>query len=46
MIGKLTKQGRNEKWAVRGEGEKKITKVRKRTSEVVTKIETGGKRKT
>jgi len=28
---------------VRGEGEKKITKVRKRTGEVVTKIETGGK---
>jgi len=28
---------------VRREGEKKITKVRKRTDEVVTKIETGGK---
>jgi len=31
---------------VRGEGEKKITEVRKRTGEVVTKIETGGKQKT
>jgi len=31
---------------VRGEGEKKITTVRKRTVEVVTTIETGGKRKT
>jgi len=34
MIGKLTKLGRNEKWAVRGEGEKKITKVRKRTGKL------------
>jgi len=31
---------------VRGESEKKITKVRKRTGEVVIKIDTGRKRKT
>ena len=34
MIGKLRKQGQNENWAVRGEGEKMKSKVRKRTGEV------------
>jgi len=38
--------GRNEKWAVRGYGEKQLTNVIKGTGEVVTKMETGGKRKT